>query len=69
MHPSFFLSFALFLASVAVAQRGLGGECRGDNDCIRCVGGVTPLICKTDSTSTTGKRCATASPPCQPFFD
>ncbi|WQF86329.1 hypothetical protein CDEST_11343 [Colletotrichum destructivum] len=56
-----------FLLSVAVAQRGQGGECRNDADCIRCVGGVTPLFCKTDDSSTTGKRCAVASPPCQPF--
>ncbi|KAF4811803.1 hypothetical protein CGCSCA5_v009663 [Colletotrichum siamense] len=56
-----------FLVSAVVAQRGIGGECRNDADCIRCLNNKTPLICKTDSTSTTGKRCGAVDPPCRPF--
>ncbi|KAJ0120825.1 gluconolactone oxidase [Diaporthe amygdali] len=57
MHFPTIITLLSVLACTAVAQRGKGGECRSDADCIRCVNGVTPLICKTDATSTTGKRC------------
>ncbi|TDZ25403.1 hypothetical protein Cob_v002018 [Colletotrichum orbiculare MAFF 240422] len=39
--------FTIFVSAVA-AQRGIGGECRDDRDCIRCLANRTPLICKTD---------------------
>ncbi|KAF6843910.1 hypothetical protein CMUS01_01667 [Colletotrichum musicola] len=67
MHfPSILTLLSLFVSAVA-AQRGIGGECRSDADCIRCLNNKTPLICKTDTTSTTGKRCAAVDPPCRPL--
>ncbi|KAL0934115.1 uncharacterized protein CTRU02_210914 [Colletotrichum truncatum] len=55
------------LVSLVAAQRGIGGECRNDADCIRCLANGTPLICKTDGSSTTGKRCGAVNPPCRPL--
>ncbi|KKY35134.1 putative gluconolactone oxidase [Diaporthe ampelina] len=54
MHFPTIITLLFVLAGTAVAQRGEGGECKDDSDCIRCVNGITPLICKTDTTSTTG---------------
>ncbi|KAI3529643.1 uncharacterized protein CLUP02_16659 [Colletotrichum lupini] len=62
------LALLPFLATAVIAQqKGDKGECRNDADCIRCVNGVTPLICKTDATSTTGKRCGVTGGPCRPI--
>ncbi|TDZ75131.1 hypothetical protein CTRI78_v000064 [Colletotrichum trifolii] len=67
MRVSALVSVFTILVSAVAAQRGIGGECRDDRDCIRCLANGTPLICKTDGTSTTGKRCVAVDPPCRPF--